>query len=191
MSVLNVASTAIATVTISTSPRLLIALAITKPAVSIWMAAIAMTTIAAITALASTRNVKTVSTSRRKKMPAKQVTIGDMLILRSGLQNIAEDTQNLLAKRKHARMLMQILDELLERREKESEGAIAEEQIRHMVNRFLQWKLPDTFNPDGGISFKRTCSEVTSHPMTREPVGTNLFDATQAEAMIRYLIEGI
>lgn len=54
-------------------------------------------------------------------MPAKQVTIGDMLILRSGLQNIAEDTQNLLAKRKHARMLMQILDELLERREKEAQ----------------------------------------------------------------------
>lgn len=121
MSVLNVASIAIATVTISTSPRLLIALAITKPSVSIWMAAIAMTTIAAITALASTRNVKTVSMSRRKKMPAKQVTIGDMLILRSGLQNIAEDTQNLLAKRKHARMLMQILDELLERREKEAQ----------------------------------------------------------------------
>lgn len=121
MSVLNVASTAIATVRISTSPRLLIALAITKPAVSIWMAAIAMTTIAAITALASTRNVKTVSMSRRKKMPAKQVTIGDMLILRSGLQNIAEDTQNLLAKRKHARMLMHILDELLERREKEAQ----------------------------------------------------------------------
>jgi hypothetical protein len=191
MSVLNVASTAIAMVKISTSPRRLIALAITKPSVSIWTMAIAMTTIVAITALASTRNVKTASMSRRKKMPAKQVTIGDMLILRSGLQNIVEDTQNLLAKRKHARMLMQILDELLERREKESEGAIAEEQIRQMVNRFLQWKLPDTFNPDGGISFNRTFNEHTAHAMTREPVGTNLFDATQAEAMIRYLIEGI
>lgn len=64
-------------------------------------------------------------------------------------------------------------------------------QIKHMVERFLQWKLPENFTPDGGISFKKTFNEHTSHPMKHEPVGTNLFDYTQAEEMIRYIIEGI
>lgn len=31
---------------------------------------------------------------------------------------------------------------------------MTEAQIKHMVNRFLSWKLPDNFNPDAGISFK-------------------------------------
>jgi hypothetical protein len=66
-----------------------------------------------------------------------------------------------------------------------------EDQIQHMVDRFLQWKLPDNFAPDGGISFKKTFNEHTAHPMKHEPVGTNLFDATQAEAMIRYMVEGL
>jgi hypothetical protein len=65
------------------------------------------------------------------------------------------------------------------------------QQIQVMVNRFLTWRLPENFNPDGGISFKRTFNENTAHPMKHEPVGTNLLDATQAEAMIRYLIEGV
>ena len=48
------------------------------------------------------------------------VPIGDILILRNGLRNIAEDTVKLLAKRKQARILAQLLDELLERREREA-----------------------------------------------------------------------
>ena len=31
----------------------------------------------------------------------------------------------------------------------------------------------------------------TAYPMKHEPVGTNLFDATQAEEMVRYLIDGM
>lgn len=65
-----------------------------------------------------------------------------------------------------------------------------DDEIKHMVERFLQWRLPENFNPDGGISFKQTFNEHTSHPLKHEPVGTNLFDATQAEAMVRYMIEG-
>lgn len=64
-----------------------------------------------------------------------------------------------------------------------------EEQIRQMVSRFLSWRLPADFNPDCGISFKSTFNEHTPHPMKHEPIGTNLFTATQAEAMIRYLVE--
>lgn len=58
-------------------------------------------------------------------------------------------------------------------------------QIKHMVNRFLCWTLPEHFNPDAGISFKRGRSEF---PM---PTGTNLFDYSQAEAMVRYMLEGL
>ena len=65
------------------------------------------------------------------------------------------------------------------------------EQIKHMVDRFLMWKLPESFNPDGGVSFKRTFNEHTAHPMKHEPSGTNLLDATQADAMVRHMIEGM
>lgn len=60
---------------------------------------------------------------------------------------------------------------------------MSEEQIKYMVDRFLSWKLPETFNPDGGISY---CA-----PFPEMPMGTNLFDATQAEEMVRHMIKGL
>lgn len=62
------------------------------------------------------------------------------------------------------------------------------EQIKHMVDRFLRWRLPDNFSPDGGINFM---PRYNAGKMLHEPVGTNLFDAEQAEAMVRYMVEGI
>lgn len=59
--------------------------------------------------------------------------------------------------------------------------------VKHMVDRFLWWVLPEPWHPDGGIEFKKTPLEVLSGGM---PTGTNLFDATQAEAMIRHMLEG-
>lgn len=53
-----------------------------------------------------------------------------------------------------------------------------------MVDRFLGWKLPDDFAPDGGISFT-----PMDHPLLW-PIGTNLFTADQARAMIKYLLSG-
>lgn len=64
-------------------------------------------------------------------------------------------------------------------------------QIKHMVDRFLGWKLPENFNPDGGISFRKMSNENTPWPRKNEPVGTNLLDATQAEEMIRFIVEGM
>lgn len=64
-------------------------------------------------------------------------------------------------------------------------------QIKHMVDRFLAWKLPENFSPDAGISFKAEFNEGTEWPMKHQPHGTNLFDATQAEAMIRHLTDGL
>lgn len=61
-------------------------------------------------------------------------------------------------------------------------------QIKQMVERFLSWKLPEDFQPDAGISFKREFNENTAWPMKHEPVGTNLFTYTQAESMVRYMV---
>lgn len=64
-------------------------------------------------------------------------------------------------------------------------------QIKHMVDRFLGWRLPSNFNPDNGISFERIAGASGPHPFGREPSGTNLFDATQADAMVRYMLDGM
>lgn len=74
----------------------------------------------------------------------------------------------------------------------EPEGpSLTDEQVAHMVSRFLSWKLPENFNPDGGISFKATFNENTDHPMRHDPSGTNLFDMRQATAMVRYMLAGL
>lgn len=67
-------------------------------------------------------------------------------------------------------------------------SAMTESQIKYMVDRFLCWKLPENFNPDGGISFKKTFNDHMTPPMKHEPSGTNLFDATQADAMVRHML---
>lgn len=52
-------------------------------------------------------------------------------------------------------------------------------KMENMVSRFLQWKLPDDFCPDGGITF---------NPKYNWPVGTNLLTATQARDMLSYVV---
>lgn len=71
------------------------------------------------------------------------------------------------------------------------EAVMTEAQIKHMVSRFLQWKLPENFSPDGGISFQREFNTHTEHPMKAKPAGTNLLDAAQVEAMLRHMMEGM
>lgn len=67
-----------------------------------------------------------------------------------------------------------------------------EAQIKHMVDRFLQWRLPDNFSPDGGISFEPKFKEGSDGDYFRhEPVGTNLLDANQAAEMVRFMIDGL
>jgi len=65
-------------------------------------------------------------------------------------------------------------------------------QIKHMVDRFLRWRLPENFTPDCGIHFDADAAKKLN-PVNHQykPVGTNLFDATQAEAMVRNMVEGI
>jgi hypothetical protein len=62
--------------------------------------------------------------------------------------------------------------------------------IDHMVDRFLSWKLPKDFQPDQGISFKQ--ATLKDYKTDRFwPIGTNLFTADQARAMISYMLEDI
>jgi hypothetical protein len=68
---------------------------------------------------------------------------------------------------------------------------VTEDQIKYMVNRFLAWRLPENFSPDAGISFKREFNEHTAYPMKHQPSGTNLFDSTQADAMVRHMVDGM
>lgn len=73
-----------------------------------------------------------------------------------------------------------------------SKSATDDAGIKHMVNRFLGWKLPANFRPDCGIKFDAMAAKkIDEHNHVYEPVGTNLFDAEQAEAMVRYMLEGI
>lgn len=57
--------------------------------------------------------------------------------------------------------------------------------VKHMVDRFLQWKLPKTFSPDGGIIYSHTSGGIYN-----APVGTNLFTAAEATEMVRHMLEG-
>jgi len=68
-----------------------------------------------------------------------------------------------------------------------------DDAVKYMVQRFLMWRLPDDFHPDAGIAFNpffnvEYMAARGKPPMRHNPVGTNLFSAAQAEAMVRYMI---
>lgn len=67
---------------------------------------------------------------------------------------------------------------------------MTEDQIKHMVNRFLMWKLPQSFGPDAGISFKPSFPDEAMRSR-HWPMGTNVFDYTEAEAMVRHMLDGL
>lgn len=77
-----------------------------------------------------------------------------------------------------------------------TDTAMADHQIKYMAERFLGWKLPKSWHPDGGISFEPEFNAEynAKHGLSlqwREPTGTNLFDYTQAVAMIYHMVEGL
>jgi hypothetical protein len=67
-----------------------------------------------------------------------------------------------------------------------------DDRIKRMVDRFLSWQLPENFSPDNGISFKQVIYDGMSpeNQAAHWPVGTNLLDCSQAEAMVRHMVEG-
>jgi hypothetical protein len=69
--------------------------------------------------------------------------------------------------------------------------AMHKSAIEHMVSRFLSWRLPDNFSPDGGVSFEPNFMRYGGITARHEPTGTNLFDGQQATAMVRHMVEGL
>lgn len=65
---------------------------------------------------------------------------------------------------------------------------MTEDQIAHMRDRFLSWKFPKNFRPDGGIIYRRPNCDPS---IDATPAGSNLLGVTQAERMIRHLVEGL
>lgn len=69
---------------------------------------------------------------------------------------------------------------------------LTEAQIKHLVNRFLGWHFPEDMSPDGGLYYERPAyisdEDAARHQM---PTGTNLLNATEADAMVRYMLEGM
>lgn len=69
---------------------------------------------------------------------------------------------------------------------------LSEDQIKHMRDRFLHWPVPEGLNPDGGFrNYDPVINKGSEHEHRLQDTGTNLLDATQAEAMVRYLVEGL
>lgn len=62
-------------------------------------------------------------------------------------------------------------------------------QLIHMITRFLAWKLPANFSPDGGITFDRFANSNTPYKLRREPSGTNLLDYHQAKEMVEHITD--
>lgn len=78
-----------------------------------------------------------------------------------------------------------------EMREALEASAAYEDQIKHMVNRFLSYPFPADINPDGGLSIRRVFNEGTPYEFKATPSGTNLLNAVQAEAMVRHMMAGL
>lgn len=57
--------------------------------------------------------------------------------------------------------------------------------IRRMVDRFLTWKLPQNFYPDGFVSF----DSKSARQYSTWPVGTNILTAEQAREMFMYALD--
>ncbi|MFA5898344.1 MAG: hypothetical protein WC829_04445 [Hyphomicrobium sp.] len=69
---------------------------------------------------------------------------------------------------------------------------MTEDQIKYMAERFLGWKLPKNFNPDGGVSFQKIYNEHSPWgPSKHEPSGTNLLGYTEAVEMVRHMLDGL
>lgn len=68
---------------------------------------------------------------------------------------------------------------------------MTEDQIKHMAQRFLCWKLPEHFRPDAGIKFEPYYPYKQDGAPHEWPTGTNLFDYSQAVEMVRHMVAGL
>jgi hypothetical protein len=62
---------------------------------------------------------------------------------------------------------------------------IDKEMLDRMTNRFLTWRLPETFGPDCFVSFDRAGAKRNQS----WPVGTNILTFDEARAMLEHILE--
>lgn len=67
----------------------------------------------------------------------------------------------------------------------QSDGVLV--PTKTMIDRFLSWPLPKSFNPDCGIRFDGRKDDEWNKNKTW-PVGTNLFSADEARQMLEYVL---
>lgn len=65
---------------------------------------------------------------------------------------------------------------------------MTDEQIKHMAQQFLAWRLPADFYPDGGVVFERGERKPGS---AWWPTGTNLLTYNHALAMVQHMMAGL
>ena len=63
---------------------------------------------------------------------------------------------------------------------------MTDDMIEQAVTRFLSWKLPKDFHPDGGVVFIPTKGRGYDSP--HWPCGTNLLNSQQARDMLRHVL---
>lgn len=66
-------------------------------------------------------------------------------------------------------------------------SAAREAEVLAMVDRFLAWRFPEDFAPDGGISYT-PLPRLPEWTHDTRPTGTNLLTAIQARAMLEYVL---
>ena len=64
--------------------------------------------------------------------------------------------------------------------------SVPDDMVERAVTRFLSWKLPKDFHPDGGVVFIPTKGRGYDSP--HWPCGTNLLNAQQARDMLRHVL---
>jgi hypothetical protein len=64
--------------------------------------------------------------------------------------------------------------------------SVPEDMVDRAVTRFLSWKLPKDFHPDGGIVFIPT--KGRGYDSLHWPYGTNLLNAQQARDMLHHVL---
>lgn len=60
-------------------------------------------------------------------------------------------------------------------------------RLSAMVDRFLGWKLPDSFGPDCFVTFDRERAKANQS----WPIGTNILGASEARAMLEHILSGL
>ena len=99
---------------------------------------------------------------------------------------LLEDIRKIMVK--YGYQCRDMADEIVQAALNSQAKSVPDKTVKRMVDAFLGWPLPDDFAPDCGISFTNKINEGTEIEHQYKPIGTNLFTADQAKAMVEYML---